>query len=73
MDLLDPDSPFMRGYNREPVTAERLVNAVREAVYAHPQQRLGQIIVNAMRDSNIDLFELYDEALVVALEQYARG
>lgn len=63
---------FMQGYTREPETAERLVNAVREAVYAHPTQRLGQIIDNALYDSNIDLFTLYDEAMIVALEDYAR-
>lgn len=81
-DLLDPDSPFMKGYTREPENDDRLINAVRACLYAHPTQRLTQIILNALRLSSprsdggfdtTDLWNVYDETLIDALEAYARG
>lgn len=68
---------FMDGYTREPQTAERLLGSVRAAMYAFPNQRLGQIIDNALcvGDQKAtwdgpDIFNIYDEALTVALDKY---
>lgn len=74
---------MMQGYTRQPETAERLLASVRAAIYAFPQQRLGQIIDNALTTNTVrdtgqfdrvgqrpDLFNVYDEVLTVALDKY---
>lgn len=63
----------MKGYTRDPEMVEKLVEAVREALYANPNLRLGQLIVNAtgIRDSS-DLFNVYDETLLHNLRGYTR-
>lgn len=64
-----PATPFWDGYERSPDTVDVLVEAVRAALYAHPNQRLGQLITNAIGDRN--LFSIYDEALARSLVEYA--
>lgn len=70
-DLLKSD--WMQGYNRDPAMTEQLLAAVRDALYAHPTQRLGQIIDNALFDDlGPNLFNVHDEDLIARLNTYTR-
>lgn len=66
-----PATPFWEGYRRQVETHKRLIAAVDAALWQHPTQRLGQIIVNALGDR--DLFNVYDETLIEALEAACRA
>lgn len=60
----------MEGYERTPDTVGILVEALRTAMYAHPTQRLGQILVNSGL-ADVDLSNIYDEDLARHLFHYS--
>ena len=60
----------MAGYRRTPEMTEQLVDAVRKALEAHPEQRMGQIISNYII-SDHGMFNLYDEALLHGFREAA--
>lgn len=64
---------FWKGYTRNREMSRRLSVAVIEAMRAYPDQRLGQIIENALRinvGERTDLFRVYDETLLESLRRY---
>jgi hypothetical protein len=79
MTDVTPATQFWDGYTRSPEVAEQLIAAIRDALYAFPTQRLGQIIDNALgiRLEEHDLFQVYDEATIsnlrVYIEEHANG
>ncbi len=66
-----PATPFSEGYRRSPEMTTKLVAAIAAALHTFPEQRLGQIIANAVR--GCDLFGLYDEDLVDRLHDEIRS
>lgn len=54
---------FMKGYLRPPEMVDELVDALRDALHANPTQRMGQLLSNLTRNSDHDLFNVYDEVL----------
>ncbi len=63
-------SDFMDGYTRGPDVTNRIMAAIHDTLYAHPTQRLGQVIANSLQDT--DLFMVHDEVLISALNDYTR-
>lgn len=64
---------FMKGYTRDPEMTEKIISAVRDALYAYPTMRLGQIIDNAIGPTvgySPDLFRIYDETLVMKVQEF---
>lgn len=58
-------------YERLPEVSRALRDVIAQAMIAFPEQRLGQIITNALRyQPKLDLFYLYDEHLYAALQTY---
>lgn len=61
------ESDIFPGYTRSPESTERLIAALRAALYAHPEQRLGQLLVNLVpstwseTDVGHEVFATYDE------------
>lgn len=68
MNTTPPANPFWQGYTRSPEVTERLLASLRAALYAHPQQRLGQILANSLGEK--DMFNIYDEDVSAALDDY---
>jgi hypothetical protein len=64
---IKPATPFMAGYSRSPEVTEQLVAAVRDALYALPTLRLGQLLSNV---ETYDLFNIHDEDIIKALRNY---
>lgn len=63
-----------RGYRRSDATHYTLLYALADALYAYPEQRLGQLLVNATRrddGSQSDLWNKHDEEWIRALRSYA--
>lgn len=60
---------MIEGYKREPATVRELSEVIYAAMTVFPEQRLGQIIVNAV-PFNKDLFNLHDEDLIRYLRAY---
>lgn len=58
----------MDGYKREQNMTNQLVAMTRIALNRRPNERLGQLILNATRGE--DLFELHDEELLDKLNSY---
>ncbi len=65
-------------YTRNIGAQDRLIMAVERACWARPTQRLTQIIINALSAhathsilDTTDLWNVYDETLIDALEAYA--
>lgn len=61
------------GYTRDPKVTEQLVEALRAALYAHPDQRLGQLLLNLsnerldMTDNQNRFWDRHDEEWVAVL------
>lgn len=66
----EPATPFWGGYYRKPETAERLAWALKRALDAWPQLRMGQLIENM---GLTDLFQIWDEDMIERLEKIADG
>lgn len=70
---------FMTGYRRPPEKVDEILVAVRDALEAHPTQRFGQILSNATEPRvrvlglEVDLFNVHDEDMILALERYRDG
>lgn len=60
----------MRGYTREPEVTEKLVAALRDALYANPEMRLGQLLINVT--GREELWNVYDETFIHQLQRYNR-
>jgi hypothetical protein len=60
----------MKGYTRSPAETERLLAALSVALYANPDQRLGQLLLNTARNeygeqpSTSRLWKIHDEAWI---------
>lgn len=66
----------LTGYERTTDVAADLVHAVLDVLVRYPEQRLGQILWNALRltdgtPMSTRLFNLHDEDLAVLLRAYA--
>lgn len=59
---------------RDPAQIDRVLAAVREVWVAHPDSRLGQLLVNAVRasDPDSDLFSIEDTVLIRKLAALAK-
>lgn len=67
---------FLNGYTRDPEMDELIISAIREALSAHPDMRLGQIINNAIRTTtghSPHLACIYDETLVLKMQEFNRS
>ena len=64
-ELVAPATPFWQGYKRPPQMTADLIATLSELLYAHPEQRFGQVIDNACHRA--DLFNIYDENLLARL------
>ena len=60
-----PANPFRDGYKRSPQTTAALVAALTVALYANPEQRLGQLLIN--HGNNKDLWNVRDEDWIRSL------
>ena len=70
------EKPFWQGYSRSPEVTERLISAIRAALYASPSERLGQILLNCLPSDGYgqtDLFGVFDEDVIDALEIWLYG
>lgn len=65
-----PADAFWQGYKRPPQMSADLVAALSTALYAQPEQRLGQLLRNLTCDD--DLFLIYDEDLLRLLRDARR-
>ncbi len=72
MTDVTPATPFWDGYSRSPEVTEQLIAAIRDALYAFPSMRLGQILDNSMFDfyDSVDIVDLYDEHMISNLRNY---
>ena len=64
---------LFKGYERTPEMTEKLVAALRAALEAHPEQRLGQVICNYAVPQGRDLFCVYDEIVLDRLVAHVNG
>lgn len=74
MTTYTPATPFWDGYTRSEETYYALVDALAEALWANPNQRLGQLLINATRrddGSQSDIWNKHDEAWIQALTEAA--
>lgn len=75
MTDVTPATPFWDGYTRSPEVTEQLIAVIRDALYAFPSMRLGQILDNSnprqldFYDS-VDIIDLYDEHMITNLRNY---
>ena len=69
MSTVPPATPFWHGYKRPPQMTADLIAALSAVLYAHPEQRLGQIITNVAHQD--DPFTVYDENLLARLRVMA--
>lgn len=69
-DFTAPAPPF-EGYRRAPEIEAAVLMAVAAALRAHPTERLGQILVNAVEDVRELLYEVHDEVVAERLLDYA--
>lgn len=63
----------MDGYTRTPEMTRELSVTMVTVLRAQPTQRMGQIICNAMGWHSGTLFNLFDERLLEALQNYAKS
>lgn len=64
---------FWKGYTRDPEMTEKVIAALRDAIYANPEMRIGQLLDNALGPTigfNSDLFNVYDETLLESLRRF---
>lgn len=67
-DPPNPATPFWQGYERSTEVTALLVSAIRAALYARPEERLGQLLTNVLGD---DLFSVWDEVAARKLVEAA--
>ena len=69
---IPPAQNFWEGYTRSPEVTEKLVQTIKEALEAHPRQRLGQLIINSMSltRQKQDLWNVWDEEMIELLQGY---
>lgn len=58
---------FWDGYNRNPEITDQLISAISNALRAHPNQRLGQLLSNISHHAV--LWEIYDEEWIELLNE----
>lgn len=68
-EAVDRVTAAFSGPPRDPARIEPVIAALRAAWYAHPDLRLGQLIVNA---GHPDPFNIEDDELRLALDRYGR-
>lgn len=64
---------FWKGYTRSPEMTEKIIDDISDALRAHPDMRLGQLIDNAIGPVigySSNLFRVYDETLLKALADF---
>lgn len=66
----------MKGYTRDPQMTEELLSALRAALYARPNERLGQLLINLTpvdwgSEVGHNAWSLYDEKWVTLLREAA--
>lgn len=69
-------TPFWEGYTRSAEMMNDLIDALAAALLSNPNQRLGQLLINATRrddGSQSDLWNKRDEEWVRALNAVTKG
>lgn len=62
----------MQGYERSEEVSTKLIAALRDAIYANPDQRLGQLLINVSRrddGSQSDSWNRHDEQWIEDLRR----
>lgn len=73
-DMADADDTlslkFMRGKPRDPARIDQILAAIGEVWHAHPDMRLGQVLVNLLDPEWNKLFTIEDDVLAARLREF---
>jgi hypothetical protein len=65
------DLKFMRGQPRDPARIDQILAAIAEVWHAHPDMRLGQLLVNLLDPEWNKLFTIEDDVLAQRLREFS--